>query len=115
MDLRRWREERERQLRQAAEAELATAPAPDGISWPFRILALLGGIGFLAFGTFLASFPWLIRIGGGGGAWSAFELLLLLVGGAIALFGVDLIGRGFRGRELRDTIPRGSFSRRGGR
>jgi hypothetical protein len=113
VDLRRWRQERERQLRQA-EAELAVGPAPGRITWPFRILALIGGIGFLVFGTFLASFPWLIRIGGGP-SWSVFELLLLLVGGAIALFGVDLIGRGFRGRELRDTIPRGSFSRRGGR
>jgi hypothetical protein len=100
VDLRRWREERDRRLRQAAaEVEPTAQPALDRISWPFRILALIGGTGFLAFGAFLGALPWLIRTGGGGGAWSAVELLLLLVGGAIALFGIDLAGRGLLARE----------------
>ena len=132
VDLRRWRQERDRLRLAAAEVELAGEAGTGRISWPFRILALLGGLGFLAFGTFLAGVPWLLRLGGGGGAWSLYELLLLLLGGAIALFGVDVAGRGFGGREWlgplwhrrvkalnspvhRDTIPPGSFSRRGGR
>ena len=133
VDLRRWRQERDLRLRQAvAEVELPGEAAPGRISWPFRILALLGGLGFLAFGAFLAGVPWLLRLGSGGGAWSLYELLLFLLGGAIALFGIDVAGRGLGGREWlgpswhrlvkaltsparRDTIPPGSFSRRGGR
>ncbi|HYX23504.1 MAG TPA: hypothetical protein VFC23_05070, partial [Thermoanaerobaculia bacterium] len=53
VDLRRWREERDRRLRAAAaEAEGAVRP-PDRIDGRYRLLALVAGLGFIAFGGFL--------------------------------------------------------------
>ena len=47
VDLRRWREERDRRHRaENEEVELVSTRAPDRISWPFRLLALFTGLGF---------------------------------------------------------------------
>ena len=97
VNLRRWREERGR-LPAAAQAE---HPPPARLSWPFRILALISGVGFLAFGAFLGLLAVLVR-GEEGMRWYSLLSLLLLtlpLGGAIALFGLDLAGRGLSGRD----------------
>jgi len=91
VDLRRWREEKERRRK-------PSEPPPPRISWPFRILAVISGAGFLAFGAFLCSLVLLVR----GEPWYSLVSLLLLtlpLGLAIALFGVDLLGRGLSGRD----------------
>lgn len=103
VDLRRWREERDRRLRAAAEEpELTSTRAPDRIAWPFRVLALIAGLGFAACGGFLGSLPVLFRAGEGLTPWPTRLVLLLIVfplGVGMALFGIDLIGRGFVGRD----------------
>jgi hypothetical protein len=103
VDLRRWREERDRRLHGAAEEpELASTRAPDRIAWPFRVLALIAGLGFAACGGFLGSLPVLFRAGEGLMPWHTRLALLLIVfplGVGMALFGIDLIGRGFVGRD----------------
>jgi hypothetical protein len=100
VDLRRWREERDRRARAAGE-ELEPA-SPDRIAWPFRVLALVAGMGFAAFGGLLGSLPVLIHAGDGTLPWPtllALVLVLFPVGVGIALFGIDLMGRGFLGRD----------------
>ncbi|HEV2846281.1 MAG TPA: hypothetical protein VG477_15600 [Thermoanaerobaculia bacterium] len=103
VDLRRWREERERRLREATGGEnLAFEDPPDRIGWFYRVLALVSGLGFLSLGVVLALLPWLIHGSGDEPVSVAFlPLLLILVslGFASALFGVDLLGRAFVGRE----------------
>lgn len=102
VDLNRWREERDRRLRAAAEeSELASARAPDRIAWPFRVLALIAGLGFAVCGGFLGSLPVLFRAGEMM-PWHTRLVLLLIVfplGVGMALFGIDLMGRGFVGRD----------------
>lgn len=100
VDLRRWREDRDRRLRQ--DEELAAESPPERIGWFYRALALVSGLGFLSFGVVLALLPWLIPLGAGeppSVAFLPFFLLLVSLGFAIALFGVDLLGRAFVGRE----------------
>lgn len=100
VDLRRWREERERRLRQ--DEDFAADSPPERIGWFYRGLALVSGLGFLAFGVLLALLPWLIPGGAGepvSVAFLPFLLLLVSLGFALALFGVDLLGRAFVGRE----------------
>lgn len=113
MDLRRWREERDRRLRAEAgeEEEVVTEPPPEQVGWFFRTLALVSGLGFFTFGVSLAVLPWLVHGRGDKPVSVAFfPILLLLVslGFASALFGVDLLGRAFVGREwtweLRDRM-----------
>lgn len=103
VDLRRWREERDRRLRAAAgEPELASTRPPDRISWPFRVLALVTGLGFAFGGGFLAAVPALIRADEGPLPWFTRLSLLLValpIGIGMALFGIDLVGRGFVGRD----------------
>src|SRR3954454_8559110 len=103
VDLRRWREERDRRLRASAgEPELASTRAPDRVAWPFRVLALIAGLGFAACGGFLGSLPVLVRAGEGLMPWHIRLALLLIIfplGVGMALFGIDLIGRGFVGRD----------------
>jgi hypothetical protein len=96
VDLRRWREEKER--RRAASPAAPGMLPPERTSWPYRILALISGVGFLAFGALLGSLVLLVR--GEGLPWYSLVSLLLLtlpLGLAIALFGVDLAGRGLSG------------------
>jgi hypothetical protein len=103
VDLRRWREERDRRLRASAgELELSSTRAPDRIAWPFRVLALVAGLGFAACGGFLGSLPVLVRAGDAPMPWYTRVVVLLILfplGVGMALFGVDLLGRGFLGRE----------------
>lgn len=103
VDLRRWREERDRRLRAAAEeVELTSTRAPDRLSWPFRGLALIAGLGFAACGGFLGSLPVLLHAGEGPLPWHTRLVLLLIIfplGIGMALFGIDLMGRGFLGRD----------------
>jgi hypothetical protein len=103
VDLHRWREERDRRSRAAAEEpELTSTRAPDRIAWPFRVLALIAGLGFAVCGGFLGSLPVLFRAGEGLMPWHTRLVLLLIVfplGVGMALFGIDLIGRGFVGRD----------------
>ena len=102
VDLRRWREERDRRLHAAdEEPELTSTRAPDRIAWPFRLLALIAGLGFAVCGGFLGylpvavrageMMPWLIRL--------VLLLVALPVGVGMALFGIDLMGRGLVGRD----------------
>jgi hypothetical protein len=120
VDLRRWREERDRRLHGAAEEpELASTRAPDRIAWPFRVLALIAGLGFAACGGFLGSLP--VRFLAGEGPWHIRLALLLIIfplGVGMALFGIDLIGRGFVGRDWTTELwerPTGEPLRGGGR
>jgi hypothetical protein len=113
VDLRRWREERDRRLRtQAApeeEVELASTRAPDRIAWPFRLLAVFTGLGFAVCGGLLGSLPVLLPVTEGTVPWPTRLLVLLFalpVGIAMALFGVDLMGRGFLGRDWMSTLWR---------
>lgn len=114
VDLRRWREERDRRLRaQAApgdeEVELASTRAPDRISWPFRLLAVFTGLGFALCGGLLASLPVVIPVSDASLPWPTRVLLLLValpVGTAMALFGIDLVGRGFVGRDWMSDLWR---------
>lgn len=103
VDLRRWREERDRRLRAAdEEPELASTRAPDRIAWPFRVLALIAGLGFAACGGFLGSLPVLFHAAEGPMPWHTRLVLLLIIfplGVGMALFGIDLMGRGFLGRD----------------
>jgi hypothetical protein len=106
VDLRRWREERDRRRRAAGEeesgVELTSTRAPDRLSWPFRILALIAGTGFASCGALLASLPLLLHAGDSPLPWSTRLVLVLIlfpVGVAMALFGVDLIGRCVVGRD----------------
>jgi hypothetical protein len=103
VDLRRWREERDRRLRRAMEEEaLGPVPPPDRIAWPFRWLALIAGAGFLACGGFLAALPLMLGLVSGPAPWySRFVLLgvIMPLGVVMALFGVDILGRGLLGRE----------------
>jgi hypothetical protein len=106
VDLRRWREERDRCLRAAGEEEsdleLTSTRAPDRLSWPFRALALIAGAGFASCGALLASLPLLLHAGDSPLPWSTRLVLVLIffpVGVAMALFGVDLIGRCVVGRD----------------
>jgi hypothetical protein len=116
VDLRRWREERDRRLQAAEEPELTSSRAPDRIAWPFRVLALVAGLGFAAFGGFLGSLP--MRAGEGTMPWHTRLVLLLIVfplGVGMALFGIDLIGRGFVGRDWTAALgerARGFLDRR---
>ncbi len=102
VDLHRWREERDRRLRAAVEEpELTSTRAPDRIAWPFRVLALVAGLGFALCGGFLGSLPVLFRAGETM-PWHTRLVLLLIIfplGVGMALFGIDLIGRGFVGRD----------------
>jgi hypothetical protein len=99
VDLRRWREERDRRLRAvAAEAEKATAE-PDRIDGLYRVLALVAGLGFVAFGAFLVFLFLMIHREEGLAAWILAGVLLVGLGGATALFGFDLAVRGIVGRE----------------
>jgi hypothetical protein len=119
VDLRRWREERDRRLRAAAEEpELASSRAPDRIAWPFRALALIAGLGFALCGGFLGSLPVLFGAGEGPLPWHTRLVLLLIIfplGVGMALFGIDLIGRGFVGRDWTTSLwerVRGFLDRR---
>lgn len=114
VDLRRWREERDRRLRgQTApedEPELASTRAPDRIAWPFRLLAVFTGTGFAVCGGLLGSLPVLLPVTESSLSWPMRLLVLLFalpVGIAMALFGVDLLGRGFLGRDWMSTLWRG--------
>lgn len=101
VDLRRWREERDRLRKIAAKAEGAAGPPPEPIPWPFRLLALISGAGFLAFGLFLVTLVFWVR-GEDGLQWYSLGTLLLLtlpLGLGIAVFGIDLLGRGLLGRD----------------
>ena len=102
VDLRRWREERDRQRKAGAASAEAPAGAPfEPIPWPFRLLALISGAGFLAFGLFLVALVLWVR-GEEDLPWyslGAFLLLTLPLGLASALFGIDLVGRGLLGRD----------------
>ena len=104
VDLRRWRDERDRRLREATgEPEIASTRAPERIAWPFRVLALIAGAGFAVCGGFLAALPVLVNAGSGPMPWYTQGALLLVVfplGAGMALFGIDLLGRGFLGREI---------------
>src|SRR5436305_7385903 len=108
VDLRRWREERDRRLRAGGEeVELASARPPDRIPWPFRLLALVAGLGFAACGGFLGSLPVLVRATEGPLPWYTRLALLLIVlplGVGMALFGIDLMGRGFVGRDWMSSL-----------
>jgi hypothetical protein len=100
VDLRRWREERDRHAR--ATVEEVEIASPDRISWPFRALALVAGMGFAACGGLLGSLPVLIPAGGGSLPWPtrlALVLVLFPLGVCMALFGIDLMGRGLLGRD----------------
>src|SRR4051794_41492489 len=101
VDLRRWREERDRRPHAAAEEpELASTRAPDRIAWPFRVLALIAGSGFAICGGFLGYLPVELRAGEMM-PWPIRLVLLLIVfplGVRMALFGIDLMGRGVVGR-----------------
>jgi hypothetical protein len=106
VDLRRWREERDRRLRAQARVEepveLVSARAPDRIAWPFRLLAVFTGLGFAVLGGLLGSLPVIIPASDPPLPWPTRVLLLLFalpVGIAMALFGIDLVGRGFVGRD----------------
>jgi hypothetical protein len=104
VDLRRWREERDRRLRSSAaeEAEVLSARPPDRIAWPFRVIALVAGVGFAACGGFLGSLPALLHAGAGPLPWPTRLVLLAIIfplGVGMALFGIDLMGRGFLGRD----------------
>lgn len=103
VDLRRWREERDRRLHAAdEEPELVSTRAPDRIAWPFRLLALIAGLGFAVCGGFLGSLPVRFHAGEGPMPWPTRLVLLLIafpVGVGMALFGIDLMGRGFMGRD----------------
>lgn len=103
VDLRRWREERDRRLREQEGGDfLVEDGPPERIGWFYRSLALISGLGFLVVGIALALLPWLIPGGPGEPVSVAFlPLLLMLVslGFALSLFGVDLLGRAFVGRE----------------
>jgi hypothetical protein len=114
VDLRRWREERDRRLRVQAqpeeEVELASTRAPDRIAWPFRLLAVFTGLGFAVCGGLLSSLPVLLPVTEGSLPWPTRLLALLLalpMGIAMALFGIDLMGRGFLGRDWMSTLWRG--------
>lgn len=110
VDLRRWREEKERRLREQAGIEdLAFEGPPDRIGWFYRVLALVSGFGFLAIGIIFSLLPWMIHGGGDAPVSVAFfPLLFILVtlGFASALFGIDLLGRAFVGREWTREIGR---------
>jgi len=109
VDLRRWREERDRRLRAAAaEAEGAVRP-PDRIDGRYRLLALVAGLGFVAFGGFLGLLFLMLHREDGVVAWAFAAVLLLGLGGATALFGIDLAVRGILGREW--TRPLGQHLR----
>lgn len=117
VDLNRWREARDRRLHAAAEEpELASSRAPDRIAWPFRALALIAGLGFALCGGFLGSLP--VRAGEGPMPWHTRLVLLLIIfplGVGMALFGIDLIGRGFVGRDWTTSLwerARGFLDRR---
>ncbi|HEX3554378.1 MAG TPA: hypothetical protein VIA62_14225 [Thermoanaerobaculia bacterium] len=102
VDLRRWREERDRRLRAAAAAADAEATAgrpPDRIDGLYRLLALVAGLGFIAFGGFLGLLFLMLHREEGVVAWLLAAVLLLGLGGATALFGIDLAVRGILGRE----------------
>jgi hypothetical protein len=99
VDLRRWREERDRRLRAAtAETEKAAAES-DRIDGLYRVLALVAGLGFIAFGSFLVFLFTMIHREEGLAAWALAGVLLVGLGGATALFGFDLAVRGIVGRE----------------
>lgn len=114
VDLRRWKEERDRRLRAAGNppedprhAEPGPAPPPDRISWPFRVLALVSGTGFLAFGLLLSSLVLLFEGEGGGLPWYFLTVFLLMVvplGLSLAFFGIDLAGRGLLGRDWTEAL-----------
>ncbi len=109
VDLRRWREERDRRLRAASEEpeQTSSTRAPDRIAWPFRVLALVAGLGFAVCGGFLGSLPVLFRAGEGLMPWHTRLVLVVVVfplGVAMALFGIDLIGRGFVGRDWTTSL-----------
>ncbi len=102
VDLRRWREERDRRLRAAAaEADAAGAATrpPDRIDGLYRLLALVAGLGFIAFGGFLGLLFLMLHREEGMVAWLLAAVLLLGLGGATVLFGIDLAVRGILGRE----------------
>lgn len=101
VDLHHWREERDRRSRAAAEEpELTSTRAPDRIAWPFRVLALIAGLGFAVCGGFLGSLPVLFRAGEPMPGSTRLVLLLVVpLGVGMALFGIDLMGRGLVGRD----------------
>ncbi|HEX4960751.1 MAG TPA: hypothetical protein VF173_07925 [Thermoanaerobaculia bacterium] len=107
VDLRRWREERDRRLRAAAaetagaeEEATATARPPQRIDGLYRFLAFAAGLGFVAFGVFLGVlFYLMLHRGEGRVAWAFAGVLLLGLGGATILLGLDLAIRGIMGRE----------------
>lgn len=114
VDLRRWREERDRRLRAQAQTEedveLASTRAPDRIAWPFRLLAVFTGLGFAVCGGVLSLLPVLLPVTESTLPWPTRLLVLLVglpVGIAMALFGIDLMGRGFLGRDWMSTLWRG--------
>jgi len=118
VDLRRWREERDRRLHAVAEEpELTSTRAPDRIAWPFRLLALIAGLGFAVCGGFLGYLPVVFRAGEMM-PWLIRLVLLLVafpVGVGMALFGIDLMGRGLVGRDWTGTLwerVRGFLDRR---
>jgi hypothetical protein len=125
VDLRRWREARPRRLRtgdpppssshpaKLTPPELAALPAlsrtapltpgelyPARLGWLWRILAFLGGAMFFAMGAGLLwlFFYWVTRPNPGKTDLAAW-FLILPVGSAIALFGLDLLLRGLLGVE----------------
>ena len=113
VDLRRWREERDRRLRAADATAGKTADAPpERIDGLYRTLALFAGLGFVAFGAFLILIFSLMRREEGLLAWALASVLLVGLGITTALFGIDLAVRGIVGREwtrpLWDRIRAGS-------
>jgi hypothetical protein len=106
VDLRRWREERDRRLRAAADASAAAAAAdkaaagqPERIDGIYRTLALFAGLGFMAFGAFLILLFSMMRREDGVVTWALASILLVGLGVTTALFGIDLAVRGLVGRE----------------
>src|SRR3954463_11027717 len=83
VDLRRWREERDRRLRARTapedEVELASTRAPDRIAWPFRLLAVFTGMGFAVCGGLLGSLPVFLPVTEDTLPWPT-RLLVLLFG-----------------------------------
>lgn len=100
VDLRRWREERDRRLAAAAVRERRAAAGPDRVSGLYRVLALAAGLGFVSFGVFLG-FLFLMTVREQTVTFSRIVIALLLLGpgAGIALFGIDLTVRGLLGRE----------------
>jgi hypothetical protein len=98
VDLRRWREERDRRLK-AAAAERRAARSPGRIDGLYRVLALVAGLGFVSFGAFLFLLFLMVARQEINLSWVLAAMLLVVPGAGSALFGIDLMVRGILGRE----------------